>query len=673
MPDPSPAAAETELRRSRKRRFTYALIIAASLAVLLARVVTVQPLMSSNDISRWMTVWSLVERGTYVIDDIHARPGWHSLDKVRHDGHFYSSKPPLLSTAVAGLYWGVKQTTGAVLGEEHAWDLLGDTAYVVRTILILVNLVPWAIALVLLARMAERYAQSHWAAVYVVAAAAFGTFLTTFQVTFNNHTVAATALVFSLYPALRILSDGARGPLLFATAGFFAAVVTTSELPAALFGVVLFFLLLRKSPQRTLLCFAPAALIPIAAFFWTNYLQTGGWKPFYMYYGTEKYVYVHEGEPSYWSNPTGLDAGRDSFPQYLLHCTVGHHGILSLTPLLLLTLLSWLAVRRWSHPSLRWLHRTGLLLTAAILAFYLSRTENYNYGGNTAGLRWTFWLIPFWLLGLIPALDGLGDRRWFRLASVALFFVSAVSAFYPLEKPWQPPWLYVLMEKWDWIDYSDPKPKFETPLTTWFSTLPEPDESGNGPWIEFAAADFDGTPSRFRLTAGTREELAEGTVQAVIVTWDPGTGQEQTQTLPIDASAFAAGKQPEDFLRWPAEAPPGSEQAEAAAFLRGMPSARPYNAERIRYRKVPLRPREAFRCTKAASRVKHALGEGDAKREYWHRCDTWTCPDVPFGCVEVIFEVKDALTDEVVSRRVYQAVAASSIATAPASEEISND
>ena len=70
------------------------------------------PFLSANDRSRWITIRSLVEHGTYEIDEIIKEPNWDSIDVVKHDeqgraapepgqGHFYSSKPPLLSTQIA--------------------------------------------------------------------------------------------------------------------------------------------------------------------------------------------------------------------------------------------------------------------------------------------------------------------------------------------------------------------------------------------------------------------------------------------------------------------------------------------------------------------------------------------------------------------------------------------
>ena len=68
-----------------------------------------RPFLSANDRSRWMTIRSLVEYGKYEIDDIRGQPNWDSIDEVKHMGrdgqmHFYSSKPPLLATLIAGEY-----------------------------------------------------------------------------------------------------------------------------------------------------------------------------------------------------------------------------------------------------------------------------------------------------------------------------------------------------------------------------------------------------------------------------------------------------------------------------------------------------------------------------------------------------------------------------------------
>ncbi|HEY3969216.1 MAG TPA: hypothetical protein VGM05_31990 [Planctomycetaceae bacterium] len=440
----------------RVRRFVYLLVIGVAAANALASLATTTvlysparpwpkhpvhtPLFSANDRSRWCTVWSLVERGTYQIDEIIEHRGWDTIDKGRYKDHFYSSKPPFLSTIVAGPYWLLKHGFGL--------DLLTRTHETVQILLLIVNGIPWIISLVLLAAIGERYARSDWSRFFLIVAAAAGTFLTTFLTTLNNHSVAAASVVFAIYPALRIVNDSRRHGTLFALAGFWGAFAACSELPAALFGLALFVLLVRQSPKQVALFFIPAAIVPLGFFFYTNWLCTGGIKPFYANFGSADdtfYRYMYKGIPSYWMDPQGLDQGEPSPFVYLFHCTFGHHGIFSLSPIYLLTLAGWTRLQR--SPSLRAVGWISLILTLWVLGFYVGRTQNYNYGGTTSGLRWAFWLIPLWLISLIPALDEWGDRRWFRIVCVLLLGVSVFSATVPRHNPWQHPWLMNAMRR----------------------------------------------------------------------------------------------------------------------------------------------------------------------------------------------------------------------------------
>ena len=94
------------------RRASSLLIIVIAVSIHAAALFNAKPLQSANDRSRWCTVWSLVERGTFRIDEIRQQPGWDSIDIIHDDGHFYSTKPPLLTVIVAGMTWCVTQLTG---------------------------------------------------------------------------------------------------------------------------------------------------------------------------------------------------------------------------------------------------------------------------------------------------------------------------------------------------------------------------------------------------------------------------------------------------------------------------------------------------------------------------------------------------------------------------------
>ncbi len=166
----------------------YAILIVIALGLVTARIVRNRspdrlsrtPFQSANDKSRWCTIRALGDHGVYSIEHIifydNGEPvrGWHTIDLVRHRGpdgreHYYSSKPTLLSTLLAGQYWLIKRTTGMSLAvPSQVW-------FVSRLMLFLTNVLPLAVALVLLAQLVERLGTTDWGRLFAMAAAACAT------------------------------------------------------------------------------------------------------------------------------------------------------------------------------------------------------------------------------------------------------------------------------------------------------------------------------------------------------------------------------------------------------------------------------------------------------------------------------------------------------------------
>ncbi len=650
------------------RRFAMLLIVVVASAMSCAQIVQSMPLQSANDRSRWETVWSLVERGTFQIDEIDAAPGWGTIDKVRHEGHYYSSKPPLQSTLVAGVYWCVKRLTG--------WNLTDNTAEVSRLILLIVNWLPQVLSLIVIAMLVERYARRDFGKLFVLAVASWATLLGPFTSSLNNHSPAAICVVLALYPLLRVITDGERQKRLFALAGFFAATTFTLELPAALLVVVFGAMLLKADSKRTLTVFVPAALIPIVAFAALNCVVTGSLSPFYSSYGSEKYIYEHEGVPSYWSNPQGLDRNLDSPLMYFVHCTIGHHGLLSLTPVWLLTLIGWLGWRRWPECRQRTMLIVGAGLTAVVFGFYLTRTQNYNYGGNSIALRWMLWLSPLWLVAMIPVFDAWGSRRGFQILSSCLLAASVVSASLPGSNPWQSTWLLSLMERWKWVNDTEPPPPFEFghPLWSWFPTLGDPNARE-----ELATVTFVGTSSRllrvsncgpvdsvageFVLELSSSRSLTTPGIQNMSFAWSPLEHTRATLpsyvSLAIDFEAFNAGQKSSQFLT---SADGGGalqhdELLAAQRLVTGLPQSVEYKPGHIRYLKTPLRPEKAFRCQRAAAQVLFQPQHFDHPLRY--RCDLWLCDEIPFGVAQIEISITDPTTGQMLTFQRLTAVEAS--------------
>jgi hypothetical protein len=261
--------------------------------------------------------------------------------------------------------------------------------------------------------------------------------------------------VFAIYSAIRLL-DGTRHRYRHAiSVGLFGSLLVACELPAALFTSVIVGYLLIRQTKVTAMVTVPICVAVAAAFLGTNYAAHHTIVPPYAFKGGEtnwySYTYEREGKvrQSYWDNPRGMDIGEESVVRYAFHSTVGHHGIFSLTPIWLLSLIGgtcWLCGRRGDGRSLQDWGTLTTVLSVVIFVFYMRQGQGErNYGGVVSGLRWTFWLMPLWILMMIPASDVLSKYRAGRTFAYLTIAISCISAAYPVWNPWTMPWLYNLL------------------------------------------------------------------------------------------------------------------------------------------------------------------------------------------------------------------------------------
>ena len=283
------------------------------------RVLTIQnhntdgesPFFSANDRSRWCTIRALGDEGAYEIDNVIRADqsiNWNTIDKVRHVGsdgqfHEYSSKPTLLPTLLSGIYQAVKFVTGKNLGE--------DTMFVVRLMLLLFNVSLWAVFLCFIAKTINAVPVRDWARYYVLACAGFGTFLSTFANTLNNHLPAAVCVVVSLYYISYIWRKDETHWVWFFVCGLFAMLAFACELPALSFVAFAGLFCLIKSPAKTILAFLPGLVLVAAGILGTNYLAHGQWRPAYAHRGDgETVVTLTAGETDIEHFAAKLDSGQ---------------------------------------------------------------------------------------------------------------------------------------------------------------------------------------------------------------------------------------------------------------------------------------------------------------------------------------------------------------------------
>jgi hypothetical protein len=307
-------------------------------AVLIGYLWNSRPDMSPNDNARWDTVWSLLEYRSYQIYDTKEEAEKYdvplqfgTIDKVQKEGKTYASKPPLYPTVIAGALalprW--------ILGVPFSKDRVDDRGQAVRgsihiygkIALILFNALPFLWMLVLYKRFLDRYTRGDFVWLVALLSGAIGTFATGYLVTLNNHTQAACFAFYTAYLMLTIWYENRREPWRFALAGLCAGWTAANEFPAGLLVIAAMGLAFLVDRRKTLIYFLPPVLLVAGALFLTNYLAIGSLKPAYM----QKSLYDYPG--SYWTTPekkSGVDALNDH-PEplwvYLLHMTIGHHGV----------------------------------------------------------------------------------------------------------------------------------------------------------------------------------------------------------------------------------------------------------------------------------------------------------------------------------------------------------
>ncbi|MEE2959230.1 MAG: hypothetical protein VYA34_00690 [Myxococcota bacterium] len=398
-----------------KNWFSKPLVIALLFGTLVP-LVNIDRFPYANAASRFATIDSLIHRGTFIIDESSFMH--ETVDKAMVDGHFLSTKPPVLSVASAGIYGLVYHITGLSF-ESNRRGAIRMVTFLVAGISHLLMI--WIAHLFLCLWFGSREEKYYriGLTVYSIGLLHFG-----YASSLNNHTIASTLLFGAIYLAVRRRSTGRREVkdiVLIALLLMFSA---TIDLPSlALFALVPLYLW-PTLKTKDWLVYVLVGMIPLLLHFWLTYESTGSILPLYL----RPEVYDYPG--SYWNNPGGIDASKDPIWIYIFHTLVGHHGYFSFTPILLFAVPSL-----YRHVRGGTKHRDEALLFGVfwlvILAFIWGKTT--NYGGVCVGLRWGFMTMP---LLLLFALDEMKQRQVSKVATVLWVVIGVLTAVDALDNPW---------------------------------------------------------------------------------------------------------------------------------------------------------------------------------------------------------------------------------------------
>jgi hypothetical protein len=420
--------AESEARAPQTLTWVASLVIAIS-TLLVCWNLQETSLPNANTGSRYATVEALIDHGTYAIERTRYR---RTIDKVKVGDHFYSSKPPLLPTATAGVYWVYQKLTG------HTF--VTHESQVVWFCSLITGALPHLLMLIYFFRFLRRWVASELAVLVGMFAIGFASLTTAYATTLNNHTVSATLAVIGFYYAYQAVHAPERGRKPWILSGVCLGLLPGVDIPASAVSAAIGIYLLVADRRKTLTWFALGALPGLVLHFALTYASTGSLVPAYM----RKELYAYPG--SYWLRPAGIDALQEPKWLYAFNTLLGHHGLFSMTPLFVfagIALVRALRKRSPAHATAR--RREAWVVAGAsgvLIAFYILYTS--NYGGWCVGFRYWVVLMPLlflffaaWVDDFVHAAKSRTAARWVWSLVLAGFLVSQYHVLDGLRDPWQ--------------------------------------------------------------------------------------------------------------------------------------------------------------------------------------------------------------------------------------------
>ncbi len=346
-----------------------------------------------NSASRLMLTYSIVDRGTIIIDGLDEQTG----DKAFFEGHYYSDKLPGFSLLATGPYALAKlllklpdhplNRRGFAYWPADYWVTLGTSALFTALTGVLLSSLARALGCTL--RQAELVALAYGLTTpaYAYATMSYG------------HQVSSFALLTSFALLWRTQRRQPFPSGMFA-AGFLAAAAAVVELSlgpiAAILGLYLLVQVIgRKRPAAALVLFISGAIIPTLVLLGYNELAFGSpWEMGYFHHATKIFADVHNP-----NNPLGLRRPDWSKAGPLLWG--GYRGLLFYAPVVAASVPGWfvlLARRRWD---------VAVVSALAVTAVFLVNLSYPEWtGGWSTGPRLLVPLLPFAMLpvaGLLAA------------------------------------------------------------------------------------------------------------------------------------------------------------------------------------------------------------------------------------------------------------------------------
>lgn len=395
-------------------------LVLASIFFIICNFLVQKQASSWNDSSRLAAIESLVERGTWTIDD----SSWvdFTQDKILIADKFYSDKMPLFAVIGAGVYEILHIVGGSV--RMDCAQVAQFCAYPPLT-LIMVAL-PAAVLIYLFFDYATRLKIPLGLALIGTTALALGTMILPFALVLNHHVPAAASVFASFY----VLTCRRDGPSALFASGLLAALAPSFDVLSGVVAATLFGIAAVRYRARAYL-FVLGAMVPLAATALSDLQIAHTILPPYTV--TEAYNFPGSAFPA----AVGGNGTPDDYAAYAFRMFLGGKGLFAYNPLLIFAFIGALAVGLNRSSPLR----TEAIVTAigfAFLCVYLA-TQTGNYGGTAYGERWFVVAIPilFSFIFFVPPLNAPTWKNPWYFLFVPLLAFSIVSSFQGAQAPWQ--------------------------------------------------------------------------------------------------------------------------------------------------------------------------------------------------------------------------------------------
>lgn len=380
------------------------------------------PRHSGNVWSRYLTIESVVERGTLAVDRSPLLGPSGTPDLVMFDGRLYSDKPPVLSMlgvlVYAPLWWA-----GIALGGS-AWQFIAVNWVLVAT---------FAASSAALTLVAFRYlvgglGLDDGEADVLTLGLGFGTLLLPYAVTFNNHVVAAACTI-GAFALVQREPEARWSPRWRLWAGALGGLAAVVDMPAG--GAVLVALgaWLGVRGRGLPWAYVLGASGPLLLHAAVQSMVTGTPLPAEAYPG----AFLYPG--SYWATPAG--AIRETGPRwrFALEFLVGPQGWLTVTPVLAAGVVGLIAVAARRDDRLRPAAIVVGAVTVTVIGYYVCLTRRTDFAGQSFGTRHLLAISPL-VYYFAAVLLARSRSRAVRLAFVVLGVVGLAYAVLGTSDPW---------------------------------------------------------------------------------------------------------------------------------------------------------------------------------------------------------------------------------------------